>query len=134
MLKLIDMIHDAHSELRAQVADFSAAVVTCLALTAGKIAQYNSSCCRWKPTGETLVDMFGRQAIPMVWDFAEAYPFSRSTGDLANYVESFCATLDNLGCLPSGSGTVAAASATKHPLPDDAVDAFVTDPPYYDAI
>jgi len=51
------------------------------------------SCCRWKPTGETLVDMFGRQAIPMVWDFAEAYPFSESTGDLKQYIDASCAVL-----------------------------------------
>jgi putative DNA methylase len=78
--------------------------------------------------------MFGRQAIPMVWDFAEAYPFGRSTGDLGQYAESFCAVLEHLLKVGSQEGTVEQASATRHPLPDDSVDAFVTDPPYYDAI
>ena len=32
------------------------------------------------------------------------------------------------------SGHVEQASATNHPLPDDAAAAFVTDPPYYDAV
>ena len=33
-----------------------------------------SAHCRWKPTGESLIDMFGRHAIGMVWDFAESAP------------------------------------------------------------
>jgi putative DNA methylase len=78
--------------------------------------------------------MFGRQAIPMVWDFAEAYPFGKSTGDLSQYTESFCSVLEHLSGCTSGSGTVSQSSATKHPLPDDIADAFITDPPYYDAI
>jgi putative DNA methylase len=110
------------------------AVATCLALAAGKVAQYNSSCCRWKPTGETLVDMFGRQAIPMVWDFAEAYPFSGSTGDLTQYAEAIGAVLENLTDLVANVGVAQQCSATEHPLPDDSVDVLFTDPPYYDAI
>lgn len=134
MITLTRLIRATHSRLKTVDLGFADAVTTCLALIVGKVAQYNSSCCRWKPTGETLVDMFGRQAIPMVWDFAEAYPFSQSTGDLGQYVESFSAVLENLVSLRAPSGTVEQASATKHPLPDDSVDAFITDPPYYDAI
>jgi putative DNA methylase len=134
MTTLTKLIREAHEALRKTDSEFAEAVATCLALVVGKVAQYNSSCCRWKPTGETLVDMFGRQAIPMVWDFAEAYPFGRSTGDLAQYVDSFCVVLENLVSLQGSSGTVEQSSATKHPLPDDSVDALVTDPPYYDAI
>lgn len=134
MTTLTTLIRKRHTQLRNDDSGFADAVTTCLALIAGKVAQYNSSCCRWKPTGETLVDMFGRQAIPMVWDFAEAYPFSGSTGDLGQYVDSFCAALENLVELHVSSGAVEQSSATKHPLPDDSVDAFITDPPYYDAI
>jgi len=134
MLTLARLIKEEHAKLAQANPSLADAVSTCLALAAGKVAQYNSSCCRWKPTGETLVDMFGRQAIPMVWDFAEAYPFSESTGDLKQYIDAFCAVLRDLASLHMKSGTVEQASATAHPLPDDSVDAFVTDPPYYDAI
>jgi putative DNA methylase len=134
MVRLTQLIKQEHKALAENDAGFADAVATCLALLVGKVAQYNSSCCRWKPTGETLVDMFGRQAIPMVWDFAEAYPFSQSTGDLSQYAESFCAVLENVARAIVGSGTVRQSSATKHPLPDDIAEAFITDPPYYDAI
>lgn len=134
MTSLASLIKEEHAALAAADVGLADAVATCLALVTGKVAQYNSSCCRWKPTGETLVDMFGRQAIPMVWDFAEAYPFSDTTGDFGQYAESFCAVLQNLTGVVTNVGTVQQCSATQHPLPDDAVDAFVTDPPYYDAI
>ncbi len=134
MTTLTSLIKEEHARLAKHDIELADAVATCLALITGKVAQYNSSCCRWKPTGETLVDMFGRQAIPMVWDFAEAYPFSNSTGDFGQYAESFSAVLRNLTGLVGIVGTVQQCSATAHPLPDDSVDAFVTDPPYYDAI
>ncbi|WP_315701868.1 MULTISPECIES: DUF1156 domain-containing protein [unclassified Bradyrhizobium] len=134
MTSVAQLIQQEHARLSKDDPGLAQAVATCLALAAGKVAQYNSSCCRWKPTGETLVDMFGRQAIPMVWDFAEAYPFSGSTGDFAQYAEAIGAVLENLTGLVANVGVVQQCSATAHPLPDDAVDAFVTDPPYYDAI
>ena len=136
MTSITKLINEEFKNLSSVNVGLAEAVATCLALAAGKVAQYNSNCCRWKPTGETLVDMFGRQAIPMVWDFAEAYPFSGSTGDFSQYIESISAVLDNFSILVqnSGSGTVRQSSATTHPLPNDIADAFVTDPPYYDAI
>lgn len=134
MATITELIRQEHSLLKKSDAGFADAVATCLALVAGKVAQYNSSCCRWKSTGETVVDMFGRQALPMVWDFVEAYPFCRSTGDMRQYVDSFCTVLRSLSELKYPPGVVVQSSATSHPLPDDAVDAFITDPPYYDAI
>lgn len=134
MVNLTRLIQEEYQILLSTNPDIAEAVVTCLTLSAGKLAQYNSSCCRWKAKGETLVDMFGRQAIPMVWDFAEAYPFSGSTGDYGQYLESFCRTLDHLTSIVWCRGSVQRSTATQHPLPDDGVEAFITDPPYYDAI
>ena len=134
MVTLTRLIREEHARLLCGDSGLADAVATCLALNVGKVAQYNSSCCRWKPTGETLVDMFGRQAIPMVWDFAEAYPFGGSTGDLASYSESFCNVLEHLSTMHVDPGNVQQASATRHPLADDIAAAMITDPPYYDAI
>ncbi len=132
--KLCEITQNHYEALKVKNPTIAEAVITCLSLIIGKVAQYNSSCCRWKPTGETLIDMFGRQAIPMVWDFIEAYPFCETTGDFSQYVDSFCSVIENLDKANMSTGTVVQASATNHYLPDDSVDAFVTDPPYYDAI
>lgn len=133
MMELTLEIRQEYQRISKEDPDFASAVSTVLALAAGKAVQYNSSCCRWKAKGETLVDMFGRQAIPMVWDFAEAYPFGNTTGDFGKYVENACDVLRR-STVGSITGTVVRSSATEHVLPDDSVDAFITDPPYYDAI
>ena len=40
-----------------------------------------SSFNRWHYSGGFVTGVFGRQAIPMIWDFAESNPFSNSTGN-----------------------------------------------------
>jgi adenine-specific DNA methylase len=102
-----------------------------LSLGLGKVTMQNSSSCRWKPTGESLMDTFGRQALPIVFDFAESIPISGTTGD-------FSVVLDWISELIRGisikNGTIQQADAVKHPLPDQAADIWFTDPPYYDSI
>jgi putative DNA methylase len=111
------------------------ATQTCLALLLDKVIQYNSSLCRWKATGENLVDTFGRQAIPMVWDFSEANVFGGASGDFGALLRWVVETLTTTsGFLGSCSATAEHASATNQPLPDDGANALITDPPYYDSI
>jgi putative DNA methylase len=113
----------------------SNAAQTCIALIIDKLAQYNSSMCRWKASGENLVDTFGRQALPMVWDFAEANPFAGASGDFTALLEWHThALVATASAVPAYGGNIASASATAHPYPDDSANAFVTDPPYYDAV
>lgn len=114
----------------------STAIQTCLALIFDKFAQYNTSLCRWKPTGENVVDTFGRQALGMVWDFAEANPFGKASGDISELAAWHIEGIVNTDLIFGDVGTahVARASATNSPLSDDFVNAVVTDPPYYDAI
>jgi superfamily II DNA or RNA helicase len=47
------------------------AVQTLLGFALDRQADYNSSVCRWVPAGEFIGNTFGRQAIPMVWNFCE---------------------------------------------------------------
>ncbi len=109
------------------------AVQTCLALALNKQADSNSSLCAWRSTSQDIGHTFGRQALPMVWDFVEANVFSGATRDWLNAVQGCLKTLECLdAALPAGH--VERGSATEHPLPDESVMAFVTDPPYYDAV
>ncbi|HET8892040.1 MAG TPA: DUF1156 domain-containing protein [Candidatus Angelobacter sp.] len=109
-------------------------VQTLLAFALDRQADYNSSICRWVPAGEFIGNTFGRQAIPMVWDFCEVSPLSLSTGGFSGACDWIVNVLEREAISGSMGGQVENASATAHPLPSDSADAFITDPPYYDAV
>ena len=114
-------------------ADLASAIQTCLAIAVDRQADSLSSLTRWQPSRETNSNTFGRQALPMVWDYVEPVPTSHSAGSLGNALEWILTVIEANKCL-SGNGQVEKASATDHPLPNDSADAVITDPPYYAAI
>jgi putative DNA methylase len=131
LVTLCDLI----KELKTQSIedDLFPAVQTCLALVIGRMADGNSSLTRWGTTREQINNTFGRQALPMVWDYAEANPVGRATRSLDGMIGWIVKVIEH-ETTGGGTGTVAAVSATDHVLPDDAVDAIFTDPPYYAAV
>ena len=96
----------------------------------GKTSDYNSSICSWISGGQTMRSTFGRQAIPMVWDFAEANPIGNSTGCFLSGVDQVCRVLDRLG--PSNFGQVSQQDAAIQTI--SLAKVISTDPPYYDNI
>ncbi len=109
------------------------AVQTCLALALDKQADSNSSLCSWRSTSQDIGHTFGRQALPMMWDFVEGNILSGATRDWLNAVEGSLKALESLD--PKIEiGKSEKASASIHPLPNDVAAGFITDPPYYDAV
>ena len=49
-----------------------APLTTFLALAVDRCSDFNNALCRWSSSNQKVMNLFGRQAIPMVWDFAEA--------------------------------------------------------------
>jgi putative DNA methylase len=110
------------------------AIVACLAITVDRVAAQFSSLSWWQPKGEFVVGTFGRQALGIVWDFAEIRPVRGASGDLDGAIEWVVRVVDGLSDSFIGDATVEKASATAHPLPDNSAAAIITDPPYYDAV
>jgi putative DNA methylase len=104
---------------------------TLLAFGLDKVAMQNSATCRWKSSGESLVDTFGRQALPMVWDYAEANVLGGSTGDFFTAVDRIAQVIESLALKP---GQTEHADAKLDILPAASTDIWFTDPPYYDAV
>ncbi|MGA2450257.1 MAG: DUF1156 domain-containing protein [Polyangiaceae bacterium] len=125
---------DDGGEARPLPPDLAAAVRVCLALSLSKAADLGNSCTRWKADAECPVNLFARQAIPIVWDFAETATLSESSGSWRSMYERTASSLAAAVYGASGTATVEMGSATAHHLPDDSVNAFITDPPYYDAV
>src|SRR5437899_2610617 len=57
------------------------------ALLLGRCADFWSSLSRWKAGAECPVQALARPVFPFVWDFAEANPWSESTGSLSSQVD-----------------------------------------------
>jgi adenine-specific DNA methylase len=108
-------------------------VGTLLALAADRLADSLSSSVTWTPGGEFQGHTFARQALAFVSDFAEVNPWCDSSGNWMGAVEWVSKVCSSTGNLQS-TGQVERTSATNHALPSDSADAFVTDPPYYDAV
>jgi putative DNA methylase len=110
---------------------YGEAVTVYLALAFGKILDYNSTICSWIAGGQTMRNTFGRQAIPMVWDFAEANPIATSTGSYWSAIEQgFRVIRDSLSAYRQGYASQADAQ-TQTLSRNKTVS---TDPPYYDNI
>lgn len=113
---------------------FAKAILTCLAIAVNRQADYSTSLCSWHLTGEKLNHTYGRQALGIIWDFAEVCPLARGSGNFEGAYSWVAGVCDGISESQLAPGHVEKASATEHPLPDDSVSAFVTDPPYYDAV
>jgi putative DNA methylase len=114
--------------------DLAKAIMTVLALAVDRQADYNSSLCSWHLTGEKINHTFGRQALGIIWDYTEVNPFSDASGNFNGAVEWTAKVCENLSDAQLLPGKAVQASATNHPLPNDSVACFITDPPYYDAV
>ncbi len=116
--------------------DLACAVQTLLALVLGRVADRCSALCRYdpSPTMSGINNTFSRQALPIVWDFAEGDPLGNRSGGWGQCLNWLTMVLERENQAGLKPGTVDLADAGNHPLPDDSVDCLVTDPPYYSAI
>lgn len=100
------------------------------ALIISKLADRGSSLCGWDSSREGLRNTFGRQALPMVWDYAEGNPFSSSSGCFDNMLEWVTKCIN---MFPASSEGVAEQFDAQSDCGFH--DIMVsTDPPYYDNI
>jgi adenine-specific DNA methylase len=133
---LARLVREVGEKLRASRADsaFAAAVQTVLAQVVNKQADYDTSLCTWHYHNREKVNhTFGRQAIPVVWDFVEPVFFGSGAGSWPGLFDWTTQALENPVELASAA-TIQQANAVAHPLPSDSAHALVTDPPYLDAV
>ncbi len=124
---------DSAEPITAADPGLAEAVQACLATCVARTSNQTSSLSKWNGGRELVDGVFSRQALPMMWDFGElANHFGRG-GYWEGAIDWFSAIVAAL-VNNTTAGTSQRASATEHPLPDDSAAAFVTDPPYYDAV
>jgi adenine-specific DNA methylase len=108
-------------------------VIDPLALALSRVAMCGMSLTNWNAYAEKMQHVFGRQALPMVWDFAEVVSLQHTPGAWQNALDL---VVDFVSIYPTGtrSGQVQIADAIHSSLPDAACSIWFTDPPYYDAV
>lgn len=110
---------------------YGEAIGVYLAFVVDKLADRGSTVCSWDATREGLRNTFGRQAIPMTWDYAEGNTFSNSSGCFNNSLEWI------IKCLHELPQTTLKGDARQFDAQSDNGRrglAISTDPPYYDNI
>jgi putative DNA methylase len=112
---------------------FAEAVQAILGLGVSRFTDICNALCMWETSKTQVRHAFTRQAIPMLWDFAEANATADAAGNYSVTLATMVRFLE-YNSFSCEQGHVEQANAAKHPLPDDSVSAFVTDPPYYDAV
>lgn len=109
---------------------YAEAVGVYLGLSISKLSDAQSSLCRWKTTMDQSIATFGRQALPMVWDYSEANVFGGMAGDPLVTLKNMMRVLNELPAKLAGHASQISAQTQT-----DSNNAVVsTDPPYYDNI
>ena len=101
-----------------------------LSFVIDKMTDYHSSICSWHNSKELIRNTFGRQAIPMVWDYAETNPFSNSAGCFDNMLDWVTRCIFEFPA-------VSTAEVSQFDAQSDCGLRNImisTDPPYYDNI
>lgn len=103
-----------------------------LAFAFNRVAMSDMSCTRWNAVAEKMQHTFGRQVLPIVWDYAEVVPIAEAPG---NWQSGFELIADIIEMLPQFNiGQAQLADATESPLTSESATVWFTDPPYYDAV
>lgn len=111
---------------------YAQAVGVYLGFTASRLTDRSSTVCAWDShkTAEKIRNTFGRQAIPMVWDYAEGNCFTDSSGAFSVQVEYIAKSIIALPAIVSGRAFQ--NDAQTQTISRNKV--ISSDPPYYDNI
>ena len=122
--------HIALSEGGSGARAYGEAVGVYLAFGVSRMTDIDNALCRWEVTKTQVRNLFSRQAIPMVWDYAENNVFNNAAGDYTTSLGSIIKVIERFE--QQNEGAVRQFDAQSDcGLRDIAIS---TDPPYYDNI
>jgi adenine-specific DNA methylase len=135
LITFAEKVRQAHTHLLAQGAEleFAKAVVTYLSFTLNRMAMSYNTQTAWQTEFEKMGNMFSRQALPMVWDFAEPNACGDKVRSWDSLSSDTLAVIVHTSLIPR-TANVLQGTATDLPYEDDFFDAVLTDPPYYDNV
>ncbi|MCP5487626.1 MAG: DUF1156 domain-containing protein [Verrucomicrobia bacterium] len=99
-----------------------------------RCADFNCGLSTWKPSGEQQMHLFGRQAIPMVWDYTEANVLGNRAICWHNATHICADAIETIPAHSQLAGCARQQDATKIDPNLNGKLLVSTDPPYYDNI
>ena len=112
------------------VRGYAEAIAVYLSFGVSRLSDIQNSLCRWESSKTQVRNLFGRQAIPMMWDFGENNVFGNAAGDFRTSLGSIVKVIERFS--PGSAGSIKNADAQTNAYPNGVV--ISTDPPYYDNI
>ncbi|MBB1514324.1 DUF1156 domain-containing protein [Tessaracoccus sp. MC1627] len=108
---------------------YADSIVTYLALGLSRLTDYNSSLATWNAGRDGLRNTFAQQGLAQSWDYAEANPFSQSSGNFIGQIEWIARVIERASGRASARVEIGSAAEASY------ADAVIsTDPPYYDMV
>ena len=117
----------------AQAQAYAQTVTTFLGLCLSRFVDNNNSLCRWRAPNPALINLFARQAIPMVWDFCEGNSLGEAIGSWHVCLERESNCIETLAVGGEKTGSALQVDASSGHVGNGQV-VVSTDPPYYDNI
>jgi len=134
MNTLVESLMEIKQGFKIKNGNYHCALVTYLAIFIDRISSRMTSFGLWHTKGEKLEQPFGRQAIPMVFDFQNQIHLPLSGGGALNQLEWLLRYIESEGTNTFSSECIHASSGEKNQFANKYITAVITDPPYYDAI
>lgn len=136
LITFVDKVRAAYQQFLIETddVDYARAIATLLACVVDRMADKDSTLAIWNNIGEKIEHTFGRQALPMVWDYAEVNIFSGFTGDWDSALEWVVRAINHCAASSENSAYLRQGDASRLIFEDTVLDAIITDPPYYDAV
>ena len=110
---------------------YAEAVGVYLGFAVDRLVMSGNSLVRWNPFGQKAQHCFGRQALPMIWDFAEPNFLASATGGANAAVQYTADPLDHIVSAVDSIVEQEDATASSNCVTPLIIS---TDPPYYDNV
>ena len=141
LITFVEKVRLAHEMMKEQgyEEEYAKAVGSSVTFVTSRCSDFSTNLCHWHPQWEFIPNTFGRQALPMSWDFAELNllspvltgTFESMLGQVMRAIQS---ALPTCSYSPTSYAIITNASASALPHHDNQFDAVITDPPYYDNV
>ncbi|NLV27385.1 MAG: DUF1156 domain-containing protein [Methanomicrobiales archaeon] len=128
LITLVKKVHEASNLSQNPV------VNDILSIAINRQADYLSSLVVWANSGEFIAHTFGRQALPMVWEWPECNLWAETSGNWEGAIGWIYRFIEECSINYPIIGKSCQGKAQSIDLKDDSAQAFITDPPYYDSV